>query len=174
MLETNLTVSNTTFDNNSFLEDEEEFEEEEEGAGLSITTILTPKLIIALTAIVLNLGVVIYFIKKRKQMRLSEFMLLSLAAADLLFTTLTLADIMVFYVEDKYEIDTEIVAIIGRQLIWFSIYSSIFHILAISFDRLAAVMNPFKYKIMINKTSNQMAHMDTNSSDARCSSHLPV
>ena len=115
---------------------------------LSILEEEIPPLLLNLVGFILNAGAVRYLWKKQKTSRLSNHLLLSLAFSDALFTFIYfIANIC--YIIDDYEpesIDSISLDISSHQLIKFSIFASIFHVLAISFNRLLAVLSPFNYK----------------------------
>ena len=79
-----------------------------------------------------------------------EFLLVSLATADALFSLLVFGNMILYMVDDRHHfIKDDLPILIFEQLLLFSIFASIFHVLSISFDRLVAVCCPFRYKLIL-------------------------
>ena len=110
-------------------------------------TQVLPQVIIAVLAIFLNLAE-IYLMKKRKKYYPSEYLMVSLAFADLMFSVFVLVTHCVSSL--TYHSDgsgRRTVLEIVDTLIAFSIFASIAHVVAISLDRLVAVIFPLRHRV---------------------------
>ena len=105
-----------------------------------------PQLILAVIAMILNMAEM-YLMKKRKKYFPSEFLMISLAVADFLFSllvTITLTLSMTYHNEG---LTGWVVNECFHMLTSFSIIASILHVVGISIDRLIAVLFPLRHRV---------------------------
>ena len=110
-------------------------------------TEILPQIILAVLAIFLNTTEIL-LMKKRKKYYPSEYLMISLAVADLMFSTFVLITLCISSLTfhsagSTYRAVLEIV----DTLIAFSIFASILHVVAISLDRLVAVFFPLRHRV---------------------------
>ena len=106
------------------------------------------QIVLATLAFILNIKEILLLRQKRNKSSL-EFLLVSLATADALFSLLVFGNMILYMIDDRHPFIKDVLPIlIYEQLLLFSIFVSIFHVLSISFDRLLAVCCPFRYKFI--------------------------
>lgn len=109
-----------------------------------------PAIIIACFAFALNITEIIYITSQRRKRAATEYLLLSFAVADSLYSFDVFVGMSLIIVGKKYDFfDVSMIIVIGYQIAQFTIYASIFHVLFISLERLAAVVFPYKYKLFM-------------------------
>lgn len=112
---------------------------------------ILPQLVLAFIAIIMN-SVEMYLMKKRKKYFPSEYLMISLALADLLFSFLVFVGFILTIVYDCYFplYNPALMSEVMDTLISFSIFASIVHVVAISLDRLFAVLLPLRHRVAVS------------------------
>ena len=105
--------------------------------------------VLSILAFMLNSSEASFLIRQRARKTKYQNLVLSLAVADILASSF-------FLVCVTNRKDENIVRIIQQELLWFSVSSSLLHVLAISFDRLLAVRFPFKHRFWFTSQKNKI------------------
>ncbi|XP_057301006.1 lysophosphatidic acid receptor 6-like [Hydractinia symbiolongicarpus] len=121
---------------------------EEDGDFSLIAQILM--LTLSIAAFLLNSSVIIYFKMFKHKKQSSEYVLLSFSCADAIFAfVLTLALAIPLAATTATKSTLESFELVTDQIVQFSIYASVFYVLAITLERFCAVIAPFKYSIYV-------------------------
>ena len=125
-------------------------ENTEDSTDLALRHVV-PQLVLAFIAIVMN-SVEVYLMKKRKKYYPSEYLMISLALADLLFSILVFVGFILTIVYNLYLPlhNAQLMSEVMDTLISFSIFASIVHVVAISLDRLFAVLLPLRHRVAVS------------------------
>ena len=114
---------------------------------------ILPQIILAFMAILLN-AAEIYMMRKKKKYYPSEYLMVSLAVADFMFSILVVVAQTVFSATFNSDLTSGDVSFTRQlfleiidTLIGFSVFASIVHVVAISMDRLVAVFLPLRHRV---------------------------
>lgn len=103
--------------------------------------------VLSILAFILNSSEALFLIRQRARKTKYQNLVLSLAVADILASSF-------FVVCFTNKNDRNIMRIIQQELLWFSVSSSLLHVLAISFDRLLAIRFPLKHRFWFTCKKN--------------------
>lgn len=109
------------------------------------------QVMLSFLAFTLNLIEILYLICQNRKKLVSEYLLISLAVADMCFALSICIVYILIIVNVKSAISYEHLYIFADQIVQFSIYGSLFHVLSISLERLIVVMFPLKTRTLVTK-----------------------
>ncbi|XP_057305634.1 uncharacterized protein LOC130644158 [Hydractinia symbiolongicarpus] len=109
----------------------------------------TPLIVIASIALILNIGELTWLKCRTRKCKMSEYLILSLCITDTLYSLLIIVTVIVdLHASEKYSM---VITMVAEQLQRFSIFSSIFHVVGISLERVFAVSYFMEYKVFMEK-----------------------
>ncbi|XP_057308262.1 galanin receptor type 1-like [Hydractinia symbiolongicarpus] len=113
-----------------------------------------PVLMLSIIALFCNVSELVCLKLRKLKNTKSEYFIISLCFLDLAYSLLTITAITVKLIEEKARIyESEEIIIITKQFQWFSIFGSIFHVLAISLERVFAVTYLMEYRVLMEKAN---------------------
>ncbi|XP_057300724.1 trace amine-associated receptor 8-like [Hydractinia symbiolongicarpus] len=117
---------------------------EEDGNFMLTAQILM--LTLSIAAFLLNSSVIIYFKMFKHKKQLSADILFSFSCADAIFAFIFALSLAIQLAATRTEKKTlKYFELVTDQIVQFSIYASVFHVLAITIERYCAVIIPYKY-----------------------------
>ena len=108
---------------------------------------------LSITAFVMNTVAIILLLRKKKRRSNYEDIVLSLATADLLVAIFYSISYVckTFFAKGDETVQMQIFSLISFESLWFSVMTSLFHVLAISLDRFLSVRCPWKHRLWLTK-----------------------
>ncbi len=109
-------------------------------------------IVVSAAALILNIIEVVYLCRQKKERNNYENIILSLSLADILMAIFFIVSFAYQFHEER----SRVVSFVAEQTLWFSITSSLLHVLSISFDRLSAIRFPVKHRHWNTSTKNRI------------------
>ena len=125
---------------------------------MSSTTERVSGIVLSMVGIVFNISEVILLGRQKSKRTKYQNLIFSLSSADICTCVFSLSNLV--YKHIVYEVNPQskpirAVFVITQDLLWFSVSSSLLHVLAVSFDRLLAVRFPVKHRFWFTHKMNR-------------------
>ena len=115
-------------------------------------------IVLSIVGLISNIAEVILLSCQKTRRTKYQNMIFSLSSADICtcsFSLLCFIYLNLIYGVTSKERSDRIVFVVSNELLWFSVSSSLLHVLAVSFDRLLAVRYPVKHRFWFTHKKNK-------------------